>query len=338
MDIYGYFYGYLPINTTLDWSHHPLPPSSPPLGEAFGREGQRAQPCASGRVDGVAHGGCDGSHAGLSHASGLVGALDDLHLNGWDLVHAHHGVVVKVALLHDPVLEGDASLGGGGESVDDAALHLGVDGVGVDHQSAVHRAPDAVQGDGVGLLHRELHHLPHHRAKGFMHGHAQVPSLAWALPAGHLGDGVQHGQVSGVVLIVSSAKVGGVFVVECGELVGDALDEKAVVGVSHGAPKAQGGVELDVQGVHVFGVGGVGWFFGSVDADDVSGDLPHKPWHSGDLLQQHIGHGDLIGPGVWLSFGGEPHLKSADDGGSVEAVLGGFFSAPDEFDRLAHFL
>jgi len=67
--------------------------------------------------------------------------LDDGHL-----VDAQSPIGVE-ALLDAPILEGDLAVKRGGETVDDGALHLRLDGVGIDDDAAVDRASDALDGD-----------------------------------------------------------------------------------------------------------------------------------------------------------------------------------------------
>jgi hypothetical protein len=68
--------------------------------------------------------------------------LDDGHL-----VDTQSPIGVEIALLDAPILEGDLAVKRGGETVDDGALHLRLDGVGIDDDAAVDRASDALDGD-----------------------------------------------------------------------------------------------------------------------------------------------------------------------------------------------
>src|SRR6516164_879779 len=56
---------------------------------------------------------------------------------------AQHAVVAEVRLFDAAVLERDFAVKGGRQAEDDAALHLRTNGVGIDLDSAVDRAPDA---------------------------------------------------------------------------------------------------------------------------------------------------------------------------------------------------
>jgi hypothetical protein len=93
--------------------------------------------------------------------------LDDGHL-----VDTQSPIGVEIALLDAPILEGDLAVKRGGETVDDGALHLRLDGVGIDDDAAVDRASDALDGDIA------VHGDPPPRSRQYARGLQKAARLA----------------------------------------------------------------------------------------------------------------------------------------------------------------
>src|SRR6478609_6989049 len=113
-------------------------------GQARGGEGQL--------VYGLArqHGKCirdrrsDGRRTRLADAGGVAGGGQDMHLDLRHLVHAQHGVVMEVRLLHPSVLQRDGPGGGGRQAIDNGRFHLHLHHVRVHCNAAVHHAYHAL--------------------------------------------------------------------------------------------------------------------------------------------------------------------------------------------------
>src|SRR5712692_9018918 len=90
--------------------------------------------------DGVRDRGHHRRGAGLADATGWLGALDQMDLDHGRLAHAQHPVVVEVVLLDAAVLDGDLTPQRPGDPEDDAAFHLGLHDVGIDHGAAIDHA------------------------------------------------------------------------------------------------------------------------------------------------------------------------------------------------------
>ena len=74
----------------------------------------------------------------LAPAPGRFATLHPIPLDRWRLVDAQHAVVVKVALFDAAILEGDFAEQRGRETKYDAAFHLRLHRIRVDHYTAVH--------------------------------------------------------------------------------------------------------------------------------------------------------------------------------------------------------
>jgi hypothetical protein len=55
-------------------------------------------------MDGVADCCSDWGEGGFAHARWVIGAVEQLDLDGRDLVHAHDRVIVEITLLYDAFL------------------------------------------------------------------------------------------------------------------------------------------------------------------------------------------------------------------------------------------
>ncbi len=132
-------------------------------------------PLPRGREEGVGDRGRDGGHARLAQPARLLPARNDVDLDPRHLIKAEEGVVVEVALLHAPALEGDLAMQGRGEPEGDRALDLGRDRIGVHDLAAVDGADDAVD-PHLPPFERHLGDLGHEAPKRLVDG--ETPTVA----------------------------------------------------------------------------------------------------------------------------------------------------------------
>jgi hypothetical protein len=89
-----------------------------------------------------------------------------------DLIDAQGSIVVEIALFHPAVFQRDLAVKDGGQTIDDGALRLRLDGVGIDPDTAIDRAGDTLDRNVAVLGHRDLGDLRHVAAKHILHRHA----------------------------------------------------------------------------------------------------------------------------------------------------------------------
>src|SRR6202040_995871 len=85
---------------------------------------QCAKPHSRGRKDGVGQGGRRGHRADFAESARLLFAWHHEDFEWWHFIHANLPIIVEVALLDPPVLEGDAVVKRGRKAEQDAALDL----------------------------------------------------------------------------------------------------------------------------------------------------------------------------------------------------------------------
>src|SRR5882672_6736067 len=105
---------------------------------------QAAQPLSRERVHGVGDRRCNRRRARFAHTPGRLIAGYDLHLDCRALVDAKRWVVVKVALLHLTLIDGDLAVERSRQAVHDGAFHLLANQVRVHGHTAVDDALDPV--------------------------------------------------------------------------------------------------------------------------------------------------------------------------------------------------
>lgn len=88
-----------------------------------------------------------------------LGAMHDVHLDDRRLVHPEDFVCIEIGLLDASVLEGDLAIERRRDAEHDCALDLRLDGVGIDHGAAVHRADDAPHANRALFRHFDLGNL-----------------------------------------------------------------------------------------------------------------------------------------------------------------------------------
>src|SRR5262249_45353803 len=84
-----------------------------------------------------------------------------MNVDSWHLIYVQRTVIVEIALLDSPILESDLAKERGTKAVDDCALHLRLDGVGIDRDATIHRECDTLAGDLTDLGDFTFGHLLH---------------------------------------------------------------------------------------------------------------------------------------------------------------------------------
>ena len=116
---------------------------------------QRTNAFADSGEDGVGNSWRYRRGGRLADAAWIGGAGDDMDLYLWHLRQPDHVVVGKICLHHPTVLDRDPAVKGSRHAVDDAALDLGLDAVGIDRRAAIDRSHNAFHGD-FAVLNRDL--------------------------------------------------------------------------------------------------------------------------------------------------------------------------------------
>jgi hypothetical protein len=122
------------------------------LRKISGTEGQAAETFAGYCEDGVANRRRNGRHSWLTTAAGRLRAWHNVNLDdGRSFVHAEHLVVMEVALLNAPGLDGDSTLQCLREPKIYGPFHLCFYAERVDSDAAIYRANHAVHSNGASL-------------------------------------------------------------------------------------------------------------------------------------------------------------------------------------------
>jgi transposase-like protein len=164
------------------------------------RQGQAADPRSGEGGDSVRECRYNSRHADLSDTGRRLVRLDQVHFDRRRRLHARHRVAVEV--LGDDVAavsENDLAPGGRAESVEDSALDLLADEVGVDHDSAVEGEHDAVDVDAAALVERDVRDLRAVAQEAAAGNAARVTFGAGRAPRRAFGCELERVQGSGVV-------------------------------------------------------------------------------------------------------------------------------------------
>ena len=152
------------------------------------------QPYAGRRVHGGRDRGRDERRGHLPHARRRVRRAHQLHVHLGDVAQPRHAVVVEVRLLDHPVFDADALSQRKAETVDNRALGLGHDVVGLHRDPGVDSAPELVHTDHAArAVHRNLRHPRNHRVGVVDEGEADAASGTQPPIVGHLEHGVDDG-------------------------------------------------------------------------------------------------------------------------------------------------
>jgi len=84
--------------------------------------------------------------------------------------HAHHRIIVEIALLDASVLDGDLPVKGGGEAVDDGTLDLHRNRARIDDVAAIDRHHHTLDPHLARAAHRDLGNFADDGAEGFVDG------------------------------------------------------------------------------------------------------------------------------------------------------------------------
>ena len=166
----------------------------------------------------------------FAEAAGLLVAIQKVDLDRRRLVDAKLSVVVEVALLDAPFVEGYAVEQSGGQSEQDAALDLRANDVRIDLDTAVDGRHDLLQRDLAREGHRDFDDQSGVGSEVLMQRHATPgPRLQRPVPAGGVGNLVQHGHRARIS--VEQRPPIGDRILSCRmrQLVQEALDDEDVV-------------------------------------------------------------------------------------------------------------
>src|SRR6266849_9190717 len=202
------------------------------------QQGQLADALAGGREDRVRHGGRDRRRAWFADSTGGFLARHDVHLDLRHFAHAQHPVVVEVRLLDAAALERDLAVEGRGEAVDDRALDLALDDVGIYRHAAVHRCHDAMYlWRSVGTD-RDLRDLRAPTAEGKHYGDAAVNAGGQRLaPAGFFRGELERASGARLLVEERTPELERILARRVRELVDEALQKETVLRVSDRAPE-----------------------------------------------------------------------------------------------------
>src|SRR6266446_4012795 len=98
---------------------------------------QLAQSRSGRGKDRVGYCRSDRRGSSLAHPPRWLGAVHDVNLDRWRLVHPQHPVIVEIALLDAAALQRDLSMERRCDAKDDPALDLRSDGIGIDDGAAI---------------------------------------------------------------------------------------------------------------------------------------------------------------------------------------------------------
>ena len=238
-------------------------------------------------------------------------------------------------MLHHTADDVDLAVQRSAQRKHHAALHLLRHGVGVDHGAAVDRTHHAVHTD-LTLLQRNLRHLRHDGAKGFVqrdalrtaHGHGLAPARL-------VGRQLQHRRVARRVFEPLQSKRQRVLLRGRGQFVDEALREKRVVRMAHRTPVAHGHAGLGGHVAHVLVQKAVGQveqalgrgFVGRVDGARNLRCRPRQP-AGGDGVARRL---DAQAADFALCV--NRRLELGQVHGAVKVVPHVFFARPQQLNR-----
>src|SRR5437588_3043479 len=127
---------------------------------------QAANTDSSGGEDGVGDCWCERRYAGLAHATWRVGAGHDMDFNIRRLIQSQDLIIVKVALFHGAIFNGDLAAEHRSQSKVDGAFGHGAHAIGIHGGAAVDSGHDPTHAHGTILLCGDLRHVSDVAAKG----------------------------------------------------------------------------------------------------------------------------------------------------------------------------
>ena len=160
-----------------------------------------------------------------------------MHLDLGRVHEPYHRIVGKVRLLHATTVERDAAVQRGRQGVNDAALHLRNDGIGIDRETAVDGADHAPHPQ-FAIRDFDVGNLCHDRAETL--GERDPASLTGRharTPARRLRGLVQHREVARALGEQFAAQFDRIAVQRMRTFVDEALGEERIVTMADAAPE-----------------------------------------------------------------------------------------------------
>src|SRR5947209_20623650 len=108
-----------------------------------------------GREHCIGNRGGNWRYPGFTYAAGILLARNDIDLDAGHGVHTQKPVAIEIALLHTPSLDGDFSIQSRAESKDNSALHLSFNGAGINCDSTIDGANQAMDGRRAIIFHAD---------------------------------------------------------------------------------------------------------------------------------------------------------------------------------------
>src|SRR5215470_9205520 len=198
---------------------------------------QLANPLARGREDRIGQRRHHTRGTRLAHSTRRLQVLHQVDFDPRRLVDAQHPVVAEVGLLNPAVLECDLAVERARQAEDDAALHLRANGVGVDLNTAIDRAPHMGRVDGAFLVDADLDDLRDEAAEaGAQCNPATLAGRQQLAPSGSVRREPQD--IRGARVLVEQRDAVGerIGLGVRRELVDEALDDKRPARDAHAAP------------------------------------------------------------------------------------------------------
>src|SRR5262245_27139336 len=297
---------------------------------------QLAKPLARRREDRIRERRHHTRRARLADSTWRLQVLHQVDPDPRRLADAQHPVVAEVGLLDTAVLDRDLAMQRGGQAEDDAALHLRADGVGVDLDAAIDRAPHMGRVDGTVLVDADLDHLRDEAAEaGAKRDASPLPGRKRLAPSGSLRSDFQH--VGGArVLVEQRNSVGEWILLRVGrELVDEALDDKRPARGAHAAPpRGEDSGRLLPDPLDMDGADLVGLVFRALHRIRIDAVL--DPDRAVALDDGRTG--DAMRPGDRLALRVHARAEAIVVIRPIHVVLDVFLSRPDHLDRPGHVL
>src|SRR6266446_2374901 len=259
-----------------------------------------------------------------------------MNLDGRRLVHAQDLIIMEVALLDAPILEGDLAIERRRDAEHDRALDLRLDGVGIDRNAAIDRADDPVDANRSVPRHLDFGNLRHVGRKNELEGDAAPKTLRqWLSPAGLFGGKLEDGLGTGR-LVKQSPPIGDRILLRRGrQLVHEAFGHEDVVRRSDAAPESRRNAwrfHLHILDVHVReGIDQIDRALGGVGVETIvkEGRCPSR---------DDRGASEAMIPGDRHPIRIEASGYPVEPIRPVHVVLDVFLAGPDDFDRAVDML
>src|ERR1700704_3595693 len=146
--------------------------SGPGAAERSIDDRKRADALACRREDRIRDRRCDDSRPGFADAAGRLSALHEMGLDHRCFIHSNRSVGVEIALLDAAVLQIDLTVHCSRQPEDRSAFHLRGHYVGINDDTTVYRANDALHANRTVTRYLDFRHLREITAEGMLQGHA----------------------------------------------------------------------------------------------------------------------------------------------------------------------